>query len=1080
MRKYFLIFLIILLPICLNAAIEGRFMQYPDIRGEKIIFSYEGDLWALNKSCKLAVRLTSHPGDEFAGKISPDGNWIAFSGNYDNGTNVYRIPIDGGEPVRLTYRASSQVVTWTPDGKKIIFRASFENIYRPITKLYSVSPEGAMPEKLPVPRGVLCSFSPDGKKMVYNRRGREEYYWKRYKGGQYQDIWLYDFDSKAFTKLTDYVGKNSYPMWIGDKMYYVSDQGKNGIANIYSFDFATKAIKQITQYSDFDVQMPSTDGKQIIFLHSGHLYLLDPAVGIPQKVEVQIPTDKWQLADRTVNPKDYVHSMSITNDGETAVFEARGDVFLVPNDDDKEAKNLTASSGSRERYPQISPDGKWVAFFSDKSGEYELYIKSLETDGDWVQMTKGNKNTVYHLEWSPDSKKILFGNKDFAIFYVDVETKNLIKIDSSNQLKNDEFYWEISDYGWSPDSKWVTYSLVQFNRNSKIFLYNLEQKKIYSVTDDFYDNLNPSFDANGEYLYFLSYRNFGVQMDVFEDNHLIPNPVQVMVVQLKAGQKPLFDKSFKNESKKSDQPFGIDIAGIEDRIFPLPVKAGNYFFLKAGKNGVTWASIDDFGDDEYEEIFTPKGRTKWDLHVFDMEKEKDVVLDQKISDWRLSNNQEQMIVNSRADFYVTKIEKAYSSKSLGDKLNLDKMVYRVKPLQEWTQVFNDAWRWYRDFFYDPNMHGRDWKTMGEKYRAYIPQLTSRGDLNWLLSQMVGELCVSHTYVWGGDNGPQKQPDNPVFTGQLGADLKTSASGYYQFETIYGPTDYERDLTAPLVRTDIDIKEGDFLIAINGKEIKYPENPFKYLQVTRGQKIKITVNNKAASVGAKSYDIELTSSEYNLRYNRWLADNIKKALDASNGEIGYMHITAMSSGNVAQFDKFWRAFRYKKALIIDVRGNGGGWTEYFMIDKLERKMVAYNCLKNMVPFRYPGSVSNGHLAVVTNEYNGSDGEAFVEHFKSRKLGTVIGTPSWGGLVGIINGQTTIDNGTVHQSNNAFYGKEGNWLVENHGADPDMLIENDPVSVMEGHDKQLETAIEFLMNKIKAEPFVFPAKPAYPVK
>ncbi len=1080
MRFYKLIVVFtLLLATLVFGAIEGRFMQYPDVRGEKIVFTYEGDLWTVSSAGGTAMRLTSHPGNEETAKISPDGEWIAFSGNYDNGNNVYLVPFEGGTPKRLTWRVSADVITWTPDGKKIVFRSGHENTFRPIVKLYSVSPEGGMPEKLPVPRGVLCTFSPDGKKMVYNRRGREEYYWKRYKGGQYQDIWMYDFAGDTFTKLTDYVGKNSYPMWLGGKMYFVSDRGENGIANIYSFDFATKKIDPITQYNDFDVQMASTDGSSIVYLHSGYLYKLNPALGGPERINVLIPTDNWRLADRTVNPKDYVHSMDISEDGETAVFEARGDVFLVPAGEKGETRNLTNSAGSRERYPQISPDGKSIAFFSDKSGEYELYMAGLDKSLDWVQLTKGLNNTVYHLEWSPDSKKILFGNKDFAIFYVDVATKKLIKIDSSNQLKNDEFYWEISDYGWSPDSKWVVYSFVQFNRNSKIFLYNLEQNKSVPITGDFYDNLNPSFDANGEYLYFLSYRNFDVQMDVYEDNHVIPNPVKVMVAQLQAGQKPLFFDSEKKEMKK-EEPFRIDIDGIQDRIYSVPVSAGNYFYLKAGNGTVTWASVDKFDDNEYDQLFTPTGRDQWELHIFDMEKEKEVVLTQKISDWKMSNNRDYMIIKKRNDYFADKVSNLYSSRSLGKRLNMSDMIYRVEPVKEWTQIFNDAWRWYRDFFYAPNMHGHDWKKMGETYKTYIPQLRSRQDLNWLLSQMVGELCVSHTYVWGGDMGPNQMPDNPVRTGLLGVELQKSDKGYYQFKTIFGPTKYNRDLRSPLGRPDFKLKEGDYIIAINENEIKYPENPYKYLQVTRGQKVTITVNSQPTAKNALTYEIEPIRSERRLRYERWLADNIDKTLKLSNGEIGYMHITAMGSGNVAQFDKFWRAFRYKKGLIIDVRGNGGGWTEYFLIDKLERKMVAYNCLKNMEPFRYPGSVSNGHLAVVTNEYNGSDGEAFVEHFKARNLGTVIGTPSWGGLVGIINGQTTIDNGTVHQSNNSFYGREGEWLVENHGADPDMLVDNDPASVMKGQDKQLETAIKVLLEKIKAEPYSFPGKPAYPVR
>ena len=1068
------------LAVSASAAVEGRFMTYPDIRGEKIVFTYEDDLWAVPASGGLATRLTVHPGNEFSAKISPDGGWIAFSGNYDKGTNAYLIPSDGGTPRRLTFGPSAQVVAWTPDGQKVVFRSSFENTFRPIAKLYSVSLDGSMPEKLPVPRGVLCTFSPDGRKMFYNNRGREEYYWKRYKGGQYQEIWSYDFDRNEHAKLTDYVGKNSTPMWIGGKMAFVSDRGMNGIANLYTYDFGTRVVEPLTRYEDFDVQMPSTDGRRIVFLHSGFLFVLDPADQAPRPVRVQIPTDGWTLADRTINPKDYIHSMSVSDDGKTAVFEARGDVFLVPSDKELETRNLTLSPGTRERFPQLSPDEKRIAFFSDRSGEYELYVKSLDPDGDWVRLTDGMKTTWYHLEWSPDGRKILFGNKDFTIFFVDVETKKLTRIDSSNRLKNDEFYWEISDYSWSPDSKWVAYSFVQPNRNNRIFLYSLETGKSTPVTGDFYDSLNPSFDADGGLLYFLSYRRFDSRMDVFEDNHVVPNPVQVMCMQLKAGRKPPFAKPADDPEKKTGEPFRIDLEGIEERVTALPADPGNYFFLKAGRGFVTWAAADGFGEDEYEQIFTPGGGERWTLHVFGMKKEKETVLETRISDWRLSANREHWIVRKGNEYRTNRVDSACSEKELGDVLSLDKMAYRVEPRKEWTQVFEDAWRWYRDFFYDPGMHGRDWAKIGDAYRSYLPQLNSREDLNWLLSQMVGELCVSHTYISGGDDGPQKQPDNPVFTGYPGADFEATAEGYYRFRRIFGPTEYNRDLKAPLARPDIQVKEGDYLIAVDGREIRCPQNPYSLLQVTRGQRVKLTVNSKPSPAGSREIAIEPVESEYELRYNRWLADNVQAVLRASNGDIGYMHITAMGSGNTAQFDKFWRAFRYKKGIVIDVRGNGGGWTEYFLIDKLERRMTAYNVLKNMVPFQYPGSASNAHLAVLTNEYNGSDGEAFIEHFKARKLGTVIGVASWGGLVGIVNGQRTIDNGTVQQSNNAFWGSQGKWLVENHGADPDIVVENDPASVMAGHDRQLEAAVEFLMKKIKEEPFVFPDRPPYPKK
>ncbi|MFO0982933.1 MAG: S41 family peptidase [Planctomycetota bacterium] len=1064
------------------AGAPARFMQSPDIHDQAIVFTYEGDLWSVAAAGGTARRLTSHPGFEDAARFSPDGKLLAFSASYDGANSLYVMASDGGTPQRVTWNGSGvQALTWTPDGKKIVFRSSHENTFRPITRLYSVSPAGELPERLPIERGILCSFAPDGTKLVYNRRGREEYYWKRYKGGQYLDIWLYDFTRNEFTPLTDYVGKNAYPMWVQSRMYFVSDRGQNGIANLYTFDFATKAVQQVTTFDDYDVQMPSSDGKSIVFLHAGYLHVLDTASNAVRKLDVDVPSDRWQLAERTINPKDYIHSMAVANDGKVAAFEARGDLYLVPRDENQPTLCLTRSPGTRERFPQFSPDQKQLAFFSDQSGEYQLYLMNLAGEHAWEQLTTTLDRTVYHLEWSPDGSKILFGNKDFALFYIDVASRKVTKIDASNQLKNDEFFWEVSDYCWSPDSKWIAYSLVQFNHNNRIFLYSVEQAKSYPVTQDFYDCLNPSFDANGDYLYFLSYRNFDARIDIFEDDHVIPNPVQVMAMQLRAGERPPFTKAPKEDKKPDDKKeFRIDLSGIEDRVFALPVSAGNYFYLKAGKGLVTWASTDDFGEAEIEEVFTPSGADKLTLHVFEMASEKEAKVDGTVSDWRFSPNREQVIAKKGSVYHVTSGDKLFASKTLGDKLDLEQMSYRLRPTEEWTQIFNDTWRWYRDFFYDPNMHGRDWKRMGDTYRTWVKDLSSRNELNWLLSQMVGELCVSHTYVTGGDSGPSRLPDNPTYTGLLGAELSGDASGYYRITRRFGPTPYNRDLLGPLVRPDLDLKDGDFLIAIDGHELRAPENPYRLLQVIRGQKVKLAVNSQPSADGARTYEVEPIRSEMDLRYHRWVADNIDKVRNASNGDIGYLHLTAMGAGNIAQFDKYWRAFRTKKGLIIDVRGNGGGWTEYFMIDKLERRMVAYNVLKNMEPFRYPGSTSNAHFALLTNEYNGSDGEAFTEHFKARKLGSVIGVPSWGGLVGIVNGQRTIDNGTVQQSNNAFYGRDGKWLVENHGADPDVLLDNDPASASAGHDRQLEEAIRLLLEKIKSDPFRFPERPPYPVR
>jgi tricorn protease len=973
-----------------------------------------------------------------------------------------------------------QAVAWTPDGRKVVFRSSHEATFRPMTRLYTVSPEGGLPEALPMDRGILCSYSPDGKRLAYNRRGMEEYYWKRYKGGRYVDLWMYDFTSRQYTELSDYVGKSAYPMYAAGKLFFVSDRDAKGISNLYTIDPATKKVEMVTKFDDFDIQWPSTDGRRIVFVRAGRLTVFEPGTGAAKTIDVEIPSDRWQLAERTINPKDYIQSFAVANDGKAAVFEARGDVFLVPADAvSRPTQNLTNTTNSRERYPQLSPDGSKVAFFSDKTGSYQLYVTDVGGKGPWEALTTDLGRTVYHLEWSPDGSKILFGNKDFSLFYVDVATKKITRFASSNQMKNDEFFWEVSDYSWSPDSKWITYSFVQFNRNNRLFLYSVEQNKSFPVTTDFYDSLNPSFDANGDYLYFLSYRNFDTRIDIFEDDHVIEHPVQVMAVQLRAGQRPPYDRG---QARKAGEPFRIDLAGLESRIFPLPIPPGIYFQLKAGRGFVTYTSLPTYGEAETEELFKPGGAEKWTLHVFDVASQKDITAEGAIVDWRLSASGEQIIVRrSGSAFLVTTPEKiAQNPKSLGARLSLDQMSVRVRPVEEWTQIFNDTWRWYNEFFYGTDMHGHDWKKWGDTLRAMVPDLSSRADLNWLLSQMVGELNVSHTYIGGGDMGPQRMPEVQTFTGLLGADVTADPGGGFRLAKIFGPTSYNADLVSPLVRPDVDVKEGDFLVAVDGHTLKPTDNPFQYLQVTRGQKVAITVNSRPTAEGARTYEIEPLRSEAALRYNRWLADNIETVLKASNGEIGYMHIQAMSTNNIGQFDKFWRAFRYKKGLIIDVRGNGGGWTEYFIIDKLERKMTAYNVLRGMVSFRYPGSTTTGQLAVISNEYNGSDGEAFIEHFKALKLGTVIGVPSWGGLVGILNRQLTIDNGTVEQSNNAFYNDQGKWLIEGHGGDPDIVVDNDPASASAGRDAQLERAIAEVQKQIRAKPFTFPPIPKYPIR
>ena len=1077
------------------AAAEARFMSHPDVRGDVVVFAWEGDIHRTGLEGGTAVRLTSHPGDELAPKLSPDGKWIAYSRVADNAADVWLMPSEGGAAKRLSWPPlGGQVVAWTPDSRHVVFRSRYA--VPPAArdqKLYRVGLDASMPEPLPVDRGQSCSFSADGSRMLYVRKGNQDYYWKRYKGGQYPDIWLYDFTAKSFKPVTNYVGRNSYPMWVGAAMFFGSDRSPDGVTNLWAQDLETGALRQVTSYTDVDVMAPSTDGQGIVYVHSGYLYLLDAAGGAPRKLPVRIPSDDWRLQDRFINPSDYIHSVDVAGDGQAIALAARGDVFHVALAD-KEAlpRNLTGTPGVREDTPRLSPDGKQVAYFSDATSEYQLYVRDVAT-GQATQVTSDLDRKLYYPSWSPDGKKILFGDKDFSLHVVELATGKRTQIDESHVLDNDAFTWEVSDYAWSPDSRFVAYSLPRENRNNAIFLYDTLEGRKLQVTDDFYENLNPRFDAAGGYLYFLSYRHFEIGMDPFEDNHIVANPARVMVAQLRKGEKPPFVKRPATEppptapaeakaAQKQDDParFRVDPEGLASRVYALPVDPGNYFHLIGGKGYLAWSSVPLFTEDEYEEFYRPGGASKWTFHVFSMKDEKAVALEHKVAEAQVSVNGDELVLRKEKGLYTTSFAKAYESKKLGTEVDLSGLVYRVAAREEWRQIFADAWRWYRDFFYDKDMHGRDWQAMRARYAPYVEEIRTRQQLNWVLSEMVGELSVSHTYVSGGDTDPQLSPPAPaVSAGLLGADLVADpTAGRYRFARIYRPTPYFTEIETPLGRPDVDVKEGDYLFAIDGQAVRVPDNYFRLLQVGKSDEVTLSVGRGPQDKAPRSFRVKPVKSDREARYARWVSDNVEKVLKLSNGDVGYMHVTAMGGPGVMEFDKFWRAFRYKKGIVIDVRGNGGGWTEYFLIDKLERMQVAFNVLKGMEPFRYPNTASRAHFVLLSNEDNGSDGEAFVEHFKARKLGTVVGVPSWGGLVGIVNGQRTIDNGRVEQSNNAFYGRDGKWLVENHGADPDVLQDDDPASVVAGQDLQLEKAVEVALRKIKEQPWQFPPVPAYP--
>lgn len=1058
-------------------------MRYPDIHGETVIFTYEDDLWSVSVTGGAAVRLTSHPGMETFASFSPGGEWIAFTGSYDGGFDVYIIPSAGGEPKRLSYHpAYDRVIGWTRDGVYVLF-VSRRDLYN---ELFKVNVAGGYPEKLELDRVAYASLSPNGKKAAINRFNSDRMNWKGYKGGMQQDIWIADLMGKRFEKITDWEGYDNYPMWRGGQIYFNSDR-EDARMNLYVYDIESGRITRCTEHTKWDVEFPALGNDLIVYGCQGHLWVYDILAASSERLDIEIPSDRWQMRNMYINPAGYLQDIGLGPKGKKCVVQARGDIYVLDTEKER-AVNITRTPDSRELYPAISPSGDSLAYFSDRSGEYELYITDMKPDGEWTRITSGPETYYYHCLWSPDGTKILFGDKDYAIYVANIELKTVTKVDRGRHLKDNEIFWEVSDYSWSPDSRWIVYSKVDENMNNSIFLYSLETSESIRVTDDRYDDYSPAFDPGGKHIYFLSLRNFTPALDWFMDNNINTDMSQVMVVQLRSGEKSPFDETVDEEENKtsdadttkvsdSDSVI-IDFEGIQDRIYTVPIAPGTYKMLSTYKGHVTYLARTSFGFPGIEEFFNPKSVAYYDLHSFDIKEKKDKVLISEIGFYTLSGDGEKASYISAG---LAGVVKTAETSSVGDGiLKWGGLKQKVDVFKEYPQIYRDVWRQIRDFFYDPDLHGKDWKAVYRKYEELIPSVATRADMNYIIGHMIGELTASHEYIVG-RGGPPRTFYFRVNVGLLGADLVPDpVSGRYVFEHIIKGSSWNEESKNPLLAPHIDIKEGDFLLAIDDRDIRADENYLKYLENRSGEEIRITVSSIPDIEDARTYRIKTLYTEQPLRYYEWIENNYRKVLDETDGRVGYMHLADMDEIGIQQFEQAFRSERYRDGLIIDVRENGGGFVSWFLMDKLERKLSFLTVTRDFEPMRYPHAVHRGPIVVICNEGTGSDGEIFTQHFKELGLGTVIGKPTWGGLIGIINMIPLTDGGMVTQSNVGFANLEGVWVVENRGAIPDILIDNDPADVLKGEDTQLQEAIKLIMKQLKENPPVKLVPPEFPKK
>ncbi|HTS10614.1 MAG TPA: PDZ domain-containing protein [Candidatus Limnocylindrales bacterium] len=1110
---------------------EGRLLRFPDVYKDRIVFSYAGDLWLVPSSGGIARRITTDPGLELFPKFSPDGSRIAFTGEYDGNPNVYVIPSEGGQPKQLTFQnppvelpermgMESEVINWMPDAKSILFLSRRDTFNDWFPQLYTISEDGGLPARLPVFKGGLTSFSPDGSEIAYNRIFRNFRTWKRYTGGMAQRISLYNFKTNHYDEIDpDYKGTDTFPMWHGDTIYFDSDQGPDHRMNLFAYDMKSKQIRQLTHFTEFDVNWPSLGPDAIVFENGGYLYKMDLADEQAKKVTVYLPGDTDQARKRWTSTSKLITSFDISPDGKRAAFSARGDVFTVPAKEGS-IRELTRTAGIREENVAWSPDGKWVAYLSDRTGEEEIYLAPQDGMGKEVRVT--TDGTMHRLQptWSPDSKKLLFADKSVRLFYVDIDEKKPVLIDQGH-------YSDLTDYNWSPDSKWVAYAKSSANGNQVIYLYSLEDKKITPVTTDFTASVNPVFDPDGKYLYFASARDFNEVLGVFDFEFANPKAFRVYVVTLRADEpspfapqsdetevkkanpdekkepppsvemkpeegkkakskeakkeekKPEEKKSEEKKSEEKKEAFRIDLDGIQNRVVALPMPAENMGNVGATKGYVFYITAPIFG------LSGPLAGESFAIHIFDMKERKDSILVAGATSYALSFDGKKLLYSGPggsdgATYGIVDATPAGAPHHVGDgALSLSGMQAEVDPRAEWKEMFYEVYRQERDYFFEASMNGVDWAKERDKYAQLLPYVADRYDLNYILGEFVGELSNSHTYVGGGD-----YPDlHPVNLGHLGADFEAdSASGYYRLKKIYPGENWDNALRSPLTEPGVNVKEGDYILAVNGQPLRVPENPYEAFVNTAGNNVTLTINSKPSDEGARQVVVKPISSEFKLHELDWIDSNREKVSRATDGKVGYVYLPDMGASGLNEFVKQYLPQIRKQGIIFDVRYNGGGFVDQLIFERLRRVLAGMESARNFESTTEPPNVFYGPMVCVTNEYAASDGDFFTYFFKHYKLGPVIGMRTWGGVRGIRGEIPLMDGGYVTRPEFSLYGLDSQWLIENHGVEPDIVIDNTPDKLHDGHDPQLEKAIEVVMKEIEANPKKLPPRPpdlpAYP--
>jgi tricorn protease len=1076
----------------LPRGLDARMMQYPAVSDRQIAFVYAGDIWIAPKTGGLAVRLSSPKGEEIFPRFSPDGNLIAYSANYDGNMDIYVVSSSGGLPRRITYHgAPDRVIGWYPDNKHILFASTRTSEKDRYNQLFKISIDGGPAEKLPVPYGEFGAISPDGKWLAYIPISVDFRTWKRYRGGMNPDIWLFNLETYEAKNLTKSVAADSQPMWYGDTLYFLSDRDENKRFNIWAYSMKTGKMRQVTFFKDLDVHFPSIGPEDIVFENGGKLYLLDLKTEKYAEVKIQVVTDQSTLKPHVENVSGYISHPWISPSGKRAVFSARGDIFTVPAENGV-IRNLTRTTGIAERHPAWSPDGKYIAYFTDRNGEYELAICPSDGEGEETILTKLGPGFRYTPWWSPDSKKIVFIDQAMKIHLFTMDDKKVEVIDKLLwQYHGDLARFKVS---WSSDSRWIAYAADGENRNSYIALYDTKEAKRYKITSGFYNDTNPTFDPSGKYLYYVSVRSFSPLYSDLDNTWIYPNSRVLMVVPLRKDVPTPFapkndeEQIEKAKEQKKEEPaqvakkpepaqqpeqkpkeakpeqkgLVIDIDGFESRAIILPVRAGRFDDLWAVTNKLIFRRLPNSGSTD----------TRSPLMFYDVDKREEKTILEDCDDVILSAKGDKLLVRKGNDYSIIDVREG---QRMDKRLNVAALETTIDPRAEWLQIFNDVWRIERDYFYDPNLHGVDWNKMKQVYGELIRYAVTRWDVNYIIGELIGELNASHTYRSGG--ALEAAPARTV--GYLGVDFALE-NGAYRIKKIIDGAPWDAEARSPLRQPGVNVKEGDYLLEVNGIPVDTTAEPYAAFQGLADKPVILTVNDKPVREGARQVLVQTISSEARLRHLAWIESKRKRVEEATDGKVGYIYVPDTGVNGQNELVRQFRAQFHKQGLIIDERFNSGGQIPDRFIELLDRPRRNYWGVRDGKDWPWPPYAHYGPKVMLINGWSGSGGDCFPYYFRQSKLGPLIGTRTWGGLIGMTGAPGLIDGGSVTVPTFGIYSLKGEWIIEGHGVDPDIEVVDDPSEMAKGKDPQLEAAISEILKLLKKNPPVEPKKPKYPIR